>query len=69
MPGTAMVGCDPYLMGYSCIEPLDAAHAVTCAATGPIHVLHKEPGRTSTRVRAVVDYLAQRLRTDPALAS
>lgn len=35
----------------------------------PIHVLHKEPGQTSARVRAVVDYLAQRLRTDPALAS
>ena len=35
----------------------------------PIHVLHKEPGQTSARVRAVVDYLAQRLRTDPALDS
>ncbi len=35
----------------------------------PIHIVHKEPGRTSARVRAVVDYLAQRLRTDPALAS
>ncbi len=35
----------------------------------PIYVLHKEPGQTSARVRAVVDYLTQRLRTDPALAS
>lgn len=34
----------------------------------PIHILHKEPGQTSARVRAVVDYLVQRLRTDPALA-
>ncbi len=34
----------------------------------PIHVLHKEPGQTSARVRAVVDYLVQRLQTDPALA-
>ncbi len=35
----------------------------------PIHVIHKEPGQTSARVRAVVDYLAQRLRTAPALSS
>ncbi len=34
----------------------------------PIHVLHKEPGQTSARVRAVVDYVVQRLQTDPALA-
>jgi len=33
----------------------------------PIHVLHKEPGQTSARVRAVVDYLVERLRADPAL--
>ena len=33
----------------------------------PIHVLHKEPGQTSARVRAVVDYLTQHLRKDPAL--
>lgn len=25
MPGTAMVGCDPHLMGYSCVEALNAA--------------------------------------------
>ena len=25
MPGTAMVGCDPSLMGYSCVEALNAA--------------------------------------------
>ncbi len=25
MPGTAMVGCDPKLMGYSCVEALNAA--------------------------------------------
>jgi DNA-binding transcriptional LysR family regulator len=34
----------------------------------PIHILHKEPGQTSARVRAVVDFLVQRLRKDPALA-
>ncbi len=35
----------------------------------PIHIVHKEAGRTSARVRAVFDDLAQRLRTDPTLAS
>jgi DNA-binding transcriptional LysR family regulator len=35
----------------------------------PIHIVHKEPGRTSARVRAVVDDLTQRLRADPAIAS
>ena len=35
----------------------------------PIHVLHKELGQTSARVRAVVDYLAQGLRKHPALRS
>ena len=35
----------------------------------PIHVLHNELGQTSARVRAIVEYLAQRMRTDPALAS
>ncbi|MCZ6860516.1 MAG: thiolase family protein [Alphaproteobacteria bacterium] len=25
MPGTAMVGCDPHLMGYSCVDALNAA--------------------------------------------
>ena len=33
----------------------------------PIHVLHKEPGRTSARVRAVVDHLVEQLRANPAL--
>lgn len=33
----------------------------------PVHVLHKEPGQTSARVRAVVDFLVERLRADPAL--
>ena len=28
----------------------------------PIHVLHKEPGQTSARVRAVVDHFVERLR-------
>jgi acetyl-CoA C-acetyltransferase len=27
MPGTAMVGCEPTLMGYSCVEALDASLA------------------------------------------
>lgn len=34
----------------------------------PIHVLHKEPGQTSARVRAVVDHLVQGLKRNPALA-
>ncbi len=33
----------------------------------PIHVVHKEAGQTSARVRAVVDHLVARLRADPAL--
>ncbi len=35
----------------------------------PIHVLHKEPGQTSARVRAVVDHISQSLRKHPALRS
>ncbi len=34
----------------------------------PIHVLHKEPGQTSARVRAVVDHVVQHLQRSPALA-
>ena len=33
----------------------------------PVHVLHKEPGETAARIRAVVDFLVARLRADPAL--
>ena len=33
----------------------------------PIHVLHREPGQTSARVRAVVDHLVENLRRHPAL--
>ena len=33
----------------------------------PVHVLHKEAGQTSARVRAAVDYLVERLRQDPVL--
>lgn len=33
----------------------------------PVHVLHKEAGQTSARVRAVVDYLVERLRKEPVL--
>lgn len=33
----------------------------------PVHVLHKEPGQTSARVRAVVDHLVEYLRKTPAL--
>ena len=33
----------------------------------PVHVLHKEPGQTSARVRAVVDHLVENLRRSPAL--
>lgn len=33
----------------------------------PIHVVHKEPGQTSARVRAVVDHLVERLRASSAL--
>ena len=35
----------------------------------PVHVLHKEPGQTSARVRAAVDHLVERLREDPALSN
>ena len=31
--------------------------------SAPIHALHKEPGQTSARVRAVVDFLVERLRS------
>ncbi len=34
----------------------------------PVHVVHKETGQTSARVRAVVDHLVQHLRRHPALA-
>jgi DNA-binding transcriptional LysR family regulator len=34
----------------------------------PVHVVHKEPGQTSARVRAVVDHLVQHLRRHPSLA-
>lgn len=33
----------------------------------PVHVVHKEPGQTSARVRAVVDYLVDSLRNEPML--
>ncbi len=33
----------------------------------PVHVVHKEAGQTSARVRAVVDQLVERLRKDPVL--
>ena len=33
----------------------------------PVHVVHKEPGRTSARVRAVVDHLVEALRQQPGL--
>lgn len=35
----------------------------------PVHVVHREAGRTSARVRAVVDHLVPRLRKHPALRS
>ena len=37
-------------------------------APAPVHVLHKEPGLTSARVRAVVDHLVSDLRRSPLLA-
>lgn len=33
----------------------------------PVHVMHKEPGQTSARVRAVVDHMVTALRGNPAL--
>lgn len=33
----------------------------------PVHVVHKEAGQASGRVRAVVDHLVERLRASPAL--
>ena len=35
----------------------------------PVHIVHKEAGQTSARVRAVVDHFVERLRADPVLAS
>ena len=35
----------------------------------PIHVIHKEPGQTSARIRAVVDHLVESLRAAPALGA
>jgi DNA-binding transcriptional LysR family regulator len=34
----------------------------------PVHVLHQEGRMVSAKVRAFVDYMVERLRTDPALA-
>ena len=34
----------------------------------PVHVMHKEPGQTSARVRAVVDTVVAQLRMEPALS-
>jgi len=34
----------------------------------PVTVVHKEPGHTSARVRAVFDHVVARLRSDPAIA-
>ena len=33
----------------------------------PVHVVHKEPGQTSARIRAVADHLVERLRANRAL--
>ena len=33
----------------------------------PVHVVHKEAGQTSARVRAVVDFLVDKLRGNPIL--
>lgn len=35
----------------------------------PVHVVHKEAGHTSARVRAVIDHLVQHLRRQPVLAN
>ena len=35
----------------------------------PVHVVHKEAGYTSARVRAVIDHLVQHLRRHPVLAN
>lgn len=35
----------------------------------PIHIVHKEAGQTSARVRAVVDHLVESLRANPALSA
>jgi DNA-binding transcriptional LysR family regulator len=35
----------------------------------PVHVVHQEQGQTSGRVRAVVDHLADRLKTAPTMQS
>lgn len=35
----------------------------------PVHIVHKETGKTSARVRAVVDHLVENLRLSPALGN
>lgn len=63
------------------ITPLLSYMVLPCLAAGtlalvledwerpaaPVHVVHKEAGRASARVRAVVDHLVQALRQEPGL--
>lgn len=33
----------------------------------PVHVVHKEPGQASARIRAIVDFFVERLRQETSL--
>ncbi len=39
----------------------------TAPPAAPVHVVHKEPGNASARIRAIVDFLVEQLRREPSL--
>ena len=62
-----------HLLSYMIAEDAAAGRLVTilddlAPPPVPVHVVHKEPGQTSARVRATVDHLVENLRGHPALA-
>lgn len=61
------------VLSYMVVHEIAAGRLVTvlddyAPPPTPIHVLHREPGMTSARVRAVVDHLAADLRRSPLLS-
>jgi len=44
MPGTSMVGCDPQLMGYSCVEALNAALMAAEKSVGDLDLIECNEG-------------------------
>ncbi len=60
------------VLSYMVVHEIAAGRLVTvlddfAPPPTPVHVLHREPGMTSARVRAVVDHLAADLRQSPLL--